>query len=91
MIKEEEKKLIIEYSKKYNVKKVYLFGSAASDTNPNDIDLGVMGLAPEKFFSFFVEISEKISKTLDLFYMDAKDAKRFSELIKKEGVLIYDS
>ena len=89
MIKEDDKKTIIEYSKKYNLKRAYLFGSAISEDNPNDIDLGVSGIAPEKFFSFYAEISEKISKTLDLFYMDAKDARRFSGLIEKEGVLLY--
>lgn len=88
-LKEKDKKIIINYSKKYKVKEVYLFGSAVYGSEPDDIDLGVSGLAPEKFFSFFVDVSEKISRKLDLFYMDAKDAKRFAELIRKEGVLLY--
>lgn len=89
MISENDKNKISECAKKYNVSEIILFGSSLYIDNPNDIDLGVSGIAPERFFSFFAEVSEKISKNLDLFYMDAKDARRFTELIKKEGILLY--
>jgi predicted nucleotidyltransferase len=51
MITEQEKNMIIERAKKYNVEKVILFGSAIKkDKDYDDIDIGIKGITSNLFF-----------------------------------------
>ena len=51
MISKDDKDKISEISKKYNVKKVLLFGSTlSSESDAEDIDLAVEGVASGHFF-----------------------------------------
>lgn len=53
MISEIDKSKIIDLAKKYNVKKIFLFGSSLDDNvENNDIDLAVDGLHASCFFHF---------------------------------------
>ncbi|CAG0980787.1 MAG: hypothetical protein OIN86_09555 [Candidatus Methanoperedens sp.] len=57
MISEKDKEIIIEYSKKYKVSYVILFGSSTkNDRESNDIDIGVKGIEPGLFFDFYAEL-----------------------------------
>jgi len=52
MISEKERAIISKLAGEYQVSAVILFGSALTRENPNDIDLGIKGIRPEKFFDF---------------------------------------
>jgi len=89
MLSESDKNIILEKSQKYEVKKIFLFGSSSKNLKePNDIDLAVEGLNPRKFFSFYSELMFSLSKPVDL--CDLNDLNKFSEYITNSGILIYD-
>ena len=76
---------IVEISKKYQVKKVVLFGSRARGTNMprSDIDLAIYGCAD------FGGLSDSLK--LDIINMDDKyvSSELVSE-IEKDGVVLYE-
>jgi predicted nucleotidyltransferase len=49
-ISESDERVILRYAKKYGVAKVILFGSSVERADARDTDIGVKGLAPERFF-----------------------------------------
>ncbi len=88
MISEKDKSAILSLAEQYTVKKLYIFGSAADPNRPsNDIDLGVLGLAAERFFDFYGDLILNLSKPVDL--IDVSKNTRFNDLIKREGIPIY--
>lgn len=89
MIDEKDKFGIIESAVKYGIKKVYLFGSALSTdyTKTNDIDVGVVGIKPGTFFDFLVDVSDRVSKNIDV--IDMEFNPKFAWFIEKEGIVIY--
>lgn len=88
MISERDKATIVDIARRYGVGQVLLFGSSADPTKQaNDIDLGVEGIAPEKFFSFYGELLFGLSKPVDLIEL-SKDTK-FNRLVRREGVQVY--
>lgn len=88
MIAEPDKAAILKCARKYNVSAIYLFGSA---TEPNvearDIDLGVTGLEPERFFKFYGELIKHLSKPVDL--VDLSEESMFTKLVEETGIRIY--
>ena len=89
MIKETDKQKIIDLAKAYHVRNLLLFGSSLRSDHPADIDLAVEGIAPGKFFKFYGELIWELSLPVDL--VDLSKKSGFSELIRKEGVLLYES
>lgn len=87
MISEEEKQIIIQYAKKYNVSEVYLFGSSLNQKEYNDIDLAVQGIKPDLFFKFYGDLLRKLPKSVDL--IDLSEKSLFNKLIEKNSVKIY--
>ena len=87
MISENDKKSILEISKKYKVKKVFLFGSSSTSKESRDIDLGVEGVPSSIFFKFYSELIFSLSKPVDL--VDLSKKSRFNNLILSEGTLLY--
>lgn len=88
MISEKDKKIIIEFAKKYKASEVYLFGSSLNkDTEYNDIDLAVKGIKPKIFFKFYGELLRNLSKPVDV--IDLSDKSLFSKIIEERGVKIY--
>jgi len=54
MIKEKDKIIIKEISKKYGVKRVLLFGSSLDKKRKsNDIDIAVEGISHKDFFKYY--------------------------------------
>lgn len=72
--------------KKYNGKKLILFGSYAdgSAVESSDIDFAV-DINPEYFFKFYLELEEQLSKKVDLLLISSLTTK-FKERIEKKGV-----
>ena len=87
MLSEKDRTIIVNYAKKYNLKKVLLFGSAKERENSVDIDLGVLGLADDRFFDFFWELYRDLSKPVDL--IDLSKDSLFNRLIERDGEVLY--
>lgn len=87
MITDHEKNIITHCAKKYNVKSILLFGSAAKKNEYNDIDLAVEGIKPGLFFCFYGELSRTIDKAVDLIDLDLESP--FNTLVKRDGLKIY--
>lgn len=88
MISENDKSMILKYAKKYKLARVILFGSSRERMDANDIDIGVIGLAPELFFDFCWELYRDLSKPLDV--IDLSKDCLFNRLIERDGVVLYD-
>ncbi|MDE3058970.1 MAG: hypothetical protein KGJ59_13545 [Bacteroidota bacterium] len=88
MISEDDKKQVKKIAQKYNVGKVYLFGSQLdAKKEPRDIDLAVEGIADSLFFKFYGELIFSLSKPVDV--IDLKGKSPLSILVKREGVVLY--
>ena len=82
---------ICDLAKKYNVKKVILFGSRArgSFKEKSDIDLAVQG---GDFVHFMLDVNEGTSTLLcfDIINLDEEIQSELRDSIKKEGKTIYE-
>jgi len=87
MLSEHDRQVIIKYAKKYNIARVILFGSAREDPAASDIDIGVKGLAPERFFEFCWESCCDLSKPVDI--IDLDENCLFNRLAEKDGIVLY--
>ncbi|MFQ6002235.1 MAG: nucleotidyltransferase family protein [Candidatus Zixiibacteriota bacterium] len=87
MISEKDKTTILKYAKKYGLEKVILFGSSKERMDAKDIDIGVIGLAPELFFKFWAELDRGLSKPVDV--IDLSIDCSFNRLIEKDGLVLY--
>ena len=88
MISEQDKAVIVNIARRYDVEGVLLFGSSIDpDREANDIDLAVEGIAPAKFFEFYGELLCALSRPVDLVEL-SRDSK-FNRLIYREGVRLY--
>ena len=89
MITDDDKRKIKEISKKYHIKRVFLFGSSLdAKRESRDIDIAIEGISPKKFFRYYGDLLFALSKSVDL--VELSGASKIKQLIKKEGVLIYD-
>lgn len=88
MISKDDKKTIQVIAKKYNAKRVLLFGSClSSEKDSRDIDIAVEGIKHKYFFSFYGDLITTLTKPVDL--IDLSGTSKFVKMIKKEGVLLY--
>ena len=88
MISEKDKTAIIDLARRYDVRRLLLFGSAADPAGQaNDIDLAVEGILPEKFFAFYGDLLFALSTPVDLIDLAVDTA--FNRLIRREGILLY--
>lgn len=87
MIAENDKKVIIDYAKKYEAEYVLLFGSSVLRGESGDIDIAVKGIKPEKFFKFYAEVFKYATKPVDI--IDLNESSAFNDLVEKKGIRIY--
>lgn len=88
MITELDKETIRRISEKYRAKRVLLFGSSLQqERKSRDIDIGVEGVSPRDFYSYYGDLMLSLSKPVDV--VDISKTSKFVELIIKEGVLLY--
>ena len=88
MITETDKKIILQYAKKYNVSYIILFGSSLEKgKKAKDIDLGVKGIEPRLFFKFYAELFKYLSKPVHL--IDLSKKSLFNDLVEETGEQIY--
>jgi len=87
MISEKDRKKIESIADKYKVSAIILFGSAAEEDQPADIDLAVKGIDKRFFFKFYAELFKNLSKPVDLIDLSVKSL--FTDMIEKNGIKIY--
>ena len=82
---------ICDFARKYNVKKVILFGSRARGDfkEKSDIDLAVQG---GDFIRFMLDVNKETSTLLsfDIINLDEKIQIELKESIEKEGKIVYE-
>ena len=70
MISKRDLKIFYDISKKYKVKKVFLFGSALKSKKANNINLAIKGIDDRLFFKYCGELYFTLSKPVD--FVDLK-------------------
>jgi predicted nucleotidyltransferase len=88
MISDSDKNVIVRIARKYNVRRVLLFGS--SRKNPDtarDIDIAVDGVDASIFFDFYRDLIFDLSKPVDV--VDLSENTRFTRMVAETGILIY--
>ena len=67
---------------------VYLFGSLVTGKihRNSDIDIGIKGLPPEKFFRVYAKLDKNLSNTVDL--VDFDENVKFYNLLTSLGEVI---
>lgn len=90
-IRQEVIREIQEFAKKYQVKKVILFGSRARGDfkEKSDIDLAVKG---GNFARFSLDVNEETTTLLkfDIINLDKKIQQELKDSIQKEGKILYE-
>ncbi len=89
MIASALRQTIESFAREFDVRAVWLFGSAAQDeTQASDIDLAVEGLAAEKFFDFYTKLFFAMPKPVDL--VDLSQKPPIASIIREKGICIYE-
>jgi predicted nucleotidyltransferase len=67
---------------------VYLFGSMVTGKtrDDSDIDIGIKGLSPEKFFRVYAKLDNTLSHDVDL--VDFDENNKFYNLLNSLGELV---
>ena len=88
MIAEKDKTVISHLAREYGVQRILLFGSAADpQKQAADIDLGVIGIEPARFFDFYADLLFALAKPVDV--VDLSSDTKFNALVKRDGVPLY--
>ncbi len=76
-----------EILKREGCREVYVFGSTArgTSTSSSDLDVAIVGLAKERFFSAYGKLLSSLERRIDLVALDY--GTEFGELIRKSGAL----
>lgn len=87
MLSDEMTKTISDILSKQGCTTSYLFGShvTGNATDSSDIDIGVKGLTPSKFFRVHTLLEDATGKTVDLIDFDEKPS--FFSLLQQLGEL----
>jgi uncharacterized protein len=80
----------VEIAKQFGATKVLLFGSALDNPeNANDLDIGVLGIPGNKFFTFGGLLDEILKINVDVVPLNLNS--QFTDYIIKHGKYIYES
>jgi predicted nucleotidyltransferase len=89
MITSDLRQTIESCAKAFDVRAVWLFGSAAQDdSQARDIDLAVEGLPAEKFFDFYARLFFELPKPVDL--VDLSQEPPIASIVREKGICIYE-
>jgi predicted nucleotidyltransferase len=73
----------------FDVKAVWLFGSALEDeSSARDIDLAVEGIDRRAFFRFYAKLDSAFEKPVDL--VDLDDGPPIGYIVRARGVRVYE-
>jgi predicted nucleotidyltransferase len=89
MLKPETLEYIKGCAREFDVKAVWLFGSALADeASARDIDLAVEGIDSKRFYDFYGRLFFGLAKPVDL--VDLSEDLPIVPLIRQKGTLIYE-
>jgi len=81
---------IVDISKEFGAKKVFLFGSCINDINSSsDIDIAVSGIKPGDFFKFYGKVSMKVKDEVDIVDLDDIREHLYKRILSK-GKILYE-
>mgnify|MGYP002621412505 CR=1 FL=1 len=82
-------------AEKYNIERIYLFGSYARSEADKDSDLDILVYGGERFrpvsiFSFAEELRRKTNKNVDAFEISEinKDSDFYKEIVKESRIIV---
>jgi len=87
-MKEEILNKIILTAKKYNIKKLYLFGSASENDNYRDIDLASEGISGWDLFRFAGDLENELIVNVDV--VELENQTSFTKAIRPKLKLLYE-
>ena len=88
MLNESDRTAIVELAATYGVRRVILFGSASDPArHGRDIDLGVEGVPPDRYYEFCGKLMMRVSQPVDV--VDLGPDTIFNRLVRRDGVAIY--
>jgi len=88
MLSDADLKLIRDCAREYGASEIVLFGSSLrAHQASHDIDLGVRGVEPDRFFAFYGDLLMKLGKSIDL--VDLSQPSKLTAWILKRGQKIY--
>ena len=79
-------------AEEYGAERVYLIGSLARGRgfhSRSDIDLAVVGIAPERYFAALADLADRAGREVDLILLESA-TPALRECIANEGVLLYE-
>lgn len=84
------KETIVRIAREYGVRRIWLFGSSLDPSidEPNDIDLAVEGVSPERFYEFYAKLGRALPSIIDLIDMESDDPMR--HIVRDRGVVLYE-
>ncbi len=81
---------IVEISKEFGAKKIFLFGSCLEDIeSARDIDIAVSGIKPRKFFEYYGKVSMAVEDELDIVDLDDIREHLYKRILSK-GKILYE-
>ena len=81
---------IVDISKEYGAKKVFLFGSYLENKRKaHDIDIAVSGISPKNFFKYYAKVSMEVKEEVDIVDLDEVD-KHFLNRVVSKGRVLYE-
>ena len=86
----EELSRIVDISRDFGAKKVFLFGSCLEDIDSaQDIDIAVSGVNPGKFFKYYGKVSMAVEDEVDIVdFDDVRDP--LHKRILSKGRMLYE-
>jgi predicted nucleotidyltransferase len=86
----EELSIIVDISRDFGAKKVFLFGSCLEDIDSaQDIDIAVSGVEPGKFFKYYGKISMAVKDEVDILDLDDVREHLHKRILSK-GRMLYE-
>ena len=88
MLNPADRDAIVSAARRHRAKRVLIFGSTLSDSGEaHDIDMGVEGVPPSRFFDFYADVMFSVSKPVDIVDLSVKSL--FTDMVRREGMTIY--
>ncbi len=83
---------IRDFTKEFDVKKIYLFGSLINGNfdNQSDIDLAIEGLSPRLYLKALAFLSDYFKREINLIPLETCNSS-LKEVIYSDGRLVYSS
>jgi predicted nucleotidyltransferase len=88
MVSDQDSATIVNLARRYGAASVWLFGSNADRRRPGrDLDLGVEGVPPARFFQFVGDLMVSLSQPVDVVALDRRS--KLNTLLRRHGIRLH--